>query len=85
MLFNKLIHKDSMHIDVAVEADGKMMQELYQLFFAWTKDDEVAAVEEQASALENLTESEKWIKFKQQEEDRKKREEFERDQILIEF
>lgn len=46
MLFNKLIHKDSMHIDVAVEADGKMMQELYQLFFAWTKDDEVAAVEE---------------------------------------
>ena len=30
-----------MHIDVAVESDGKMMQELYQLFFSWTRDDEV--------------------------------------------
>jgi len=46
LLLDKLIHNDSMHIDVAVESDGKMMQELYSLFFGWTRDDEVTNVEE---------------------------------------
>lgn len=74
-----------MHIDVAVESDGKMMLELYQLFFSWTREDEVHINEEQNNALENLTEDEIKLKAKQKEEDRKKREEFERDQALIEF
>jgi len=46
ILLNKLIHNDSMIIDTAVENDGKMMQELYQLFFQWSNDDEVAASDE---------------------------------------
>jgi len=37
------------------------------------------------TTVENLTEEEKWLKAKQAEEDRKKREEFEREQALHEF
>ena len=85
LLLNKLIHKDSMQIDPAVESDGKMMQQLYELFFAWTTDEEVAVAEEPGTGVEELTEEEKWIKAKQKEEDRKKREEFERDQALHDF
>jgi len=56
------------------------------LFFNWTKADEVKAENEQQTALDNLlSDEEKYAKNKHKEDDRKKREEFERDQVLIEF
>lgn len=85
LLLNKLIYNDAMIIEHEVQSDGKMMQELYELFFSWTKEDEVPAADEQQTILENLTDEEKQLKAKQKEEERKKREEFERDQALIEF
>ena len=54
-----------MHIDVAVENDGKMMQQLYELFFSWATDDDVPPVDEAAIALENMTEEQKIAKFEQ--------------------
>jgi hypothetical protein len=72
-----------MQIDTAVETDVKMMQTLYNLFFAWTADGEVRIDDE--DMIENLTEEEKWAKAEQEKEDKRKREEFERDQALIEF
>ena len=45
-LLQKLIHNDALHIDVATEADEKMMQELYHLFFSWTKEDETNDLED---------------------------------------
>jgi len=83
VLLQKLIYEDSMQIDTAVETDVKMMQTLYNLFFAWTADGEVRIDDE--DAVENLTEEEKWAKAEQEKEDKRKREEFERDQALIEF
>ena len=46
MLLNKLIYNDAMIIEHEVQSDGKMMQELYELFFSWTKEDEVPAADE---------------------------------------
>ena len=85
ILLQKLIYKDSMHIDDAVPEDGFMMEQLYNLFFAWKTEEDLPEVDEAAIALENLTEEQKAEKALQEKEDKRKREEFERDQALIEF
>ena len=65
-----------MIVDTAVEEDGKMMKELYNLFFAWNSDGETPTVDEEAKAFENMTDEQKLAKAEQEKEDKKKKEEF---------
>ena len=74
-----------MHIDKNSEAYTLMMQQLYNYFFAW-KTEEDEKLELEASAVENnLTDEQKAEKALQEKNDKRKREEFERDQALFEF
>ena len=62
-----------------------MMQQLYNLFFAWKTEQDEKIDQEAAQKADNMTEEEKFAKAEQEKEDKRKKEEFERDQALIEF
>lgn len=56
VLLQKLIYNDSMQIDTAVEGDTMMMQQLYNLFFAWKTEQDEKIDQEAAQQADNLTE-----------------------------
>jgi len=72
-----------MHVDTAVENDGKMMRELYNLFFAWNSDSDTPNIDQEATAFENMTDEQRLAKANEDKEDKRKKDEFERDQALI--
>lgn len=74
-----------MHVDTAVENDGKMMRELYNLFFAWNSDSDTPNIDQEATAFENMTDEQRLAKANEDKEDKRKKDEFERDQALIQF
>lgn len=75
VLMQKLIYNDSMHIDVAEEQDGKMMQQLYTLFFAWATEEEDNK-DDAEKDFDQMDEEKRAEEERKEKEKRRKREEF---------
>ena len=84
ILMQKLIHNDSMHIDVAEEQDGKMMQQLYTLFFAWATEEEDNK-DDAEKDFDQMDEEKRAEEERKEKEKRRKREEFQKEQALHDF